>query len=151
MLDNIFINNYLKIVPNFKGVFSSNEISNLNLKPNCCIIVNFSNNNEKGSHFIVIFNKNNTMIYFDPLNIKKQFIPKNIKKYLKNSHRKIKYLNCNIQSFNSTYCGFFCIGFILHMYNTNKENSFKKLFNIKDLIKNDGIIIQIIIHYVKNK
>ena len=56
MTTNYQIENYFKKNPskNFKGVYASNEISSLKLPKNSSIIVNYSPNYARGSHWIAM-------------------------------------------------------------------------------------------------
>ena len=66
-LSNIFLNNYIRPrCKNFIGVFSSDDLQSVPPTLPCCLIVNLSKRNQKGSHFIAMcINKKNQLYYFD--------------------------------------------------------------------------------------
>ena len=141
MLTNIYIEKVMKNIKGFIGVYSSNNIPILD-KDDSSVIVNFDKINEPGSHFIAIYRKNsNKIIYFDSLNLK--ILPLDIAQYL-SQYRHIFDLSKQIQSVNSTYCGFFCILFILAMnVSENYWNNIHSKFKSGDL-KNDNKCIELI-------
>ena len=124
MLSNIFIENLMFHFPNFLGVYSSDNIPLLTDKRQS-IIINFDRSYEMGSHFIAIFMKNKkTCLYFDSLNFEN--IPIELSVYLQ-QYPNVEDLSKNIQSRFSTFCGFYCMLFIL--CNLINYNMYKKIFN----------------------
>lgn len=100
----------MKYVKGFKGVYSSNNIPTLD-EDNTSLIINFDKVHEPGSHFVAVYRKNNNkVIYFDPLKL--GVMPIDIARYL-NRFTHVFDFSTQLQSDNSTYCGFFCILFIL--------------------------------------
>ena len=118
----------MKYIKGFKGTFSSNNAPYLHR--NESIIINFSKYDEEGTHFVCIIGfKNNQCLYFDPLCINAQYIPKEIKKYLK------KYVNTvniskKIQHDDSLFCGLFCMLMII-TFNISKSYLYKVLRSMK--------------------
>ena len=53
-----------KISRSFQGTYSIDNIPTIK-NNDFSIIINLSKQNEKGSHFVAIFNKQNKIIYFD--------------------------------------------------------------------------------------
>ena len=114
-LTNIDIENYLYThnCKYFKGVFSANTLPNV--KPPFDLIVNLSNINELGSHFVTIIADNQYICYIDsfglPCFINDIFI------FMNNFHLPILYNNLTIQHMYSKACGFYCILFVLYHNN----------------------------------
>lgn len=139
MLTNIYLENVMKNIKGFKGVFSSNNTPDL--KNNMSIIVNFDKENEPGSHFVAIFKKRKYCLYFDSLNC--NFIPVEIARYLY-KYDKIKNYSESLQSLTSTYCGFYCMLFILcQILGEKKWKKVLKYFK-NDKNNNDDICIDLI-------
>ena len=109
MLTNLYIEKVLKNVKGFLGVYSSNNAIHLQ-NPGESIIINFDKVGERGSHFIAIFLTSNELLFFDSLNY--PIIPLSLSQYL-SEYKKIKDLSKSLQSFESTYCGFYCMLFII--------------------------------------
>jgi hypothetical protein len=103
----------------FGGVYSKDQLPTL--ERNKFYIINLQDSGAgNGSHWTVFFNKKPlTSIYYDsfgfiaPLEVQKQ-----IKPYI--------YNDTEIQNYNSSACGYYCIAFIKFMHKkTNKEEAFK--------------------------
>lgn len=131
----------------FKGVFSCDTIPKKKMKNNESIIVNLSKYNEKGTHFIVFMIINKKLHIIDSLNLLKynKYISRYIKKY--NKH---VYPSFRIQDYNSEFCGFFCMSFIMYCTSYNVSNYYKKFLKRK-LKKNDLISIKIIKSCIKKQ
>jgi hypothetical protein len=128
----------------FLGSFPCDMQPNPRLKNKFSVIFNLSKHNEKGTHFVAIFADATRLLYFDPLgNACKN---KKILEFLTEHkyHRKIRKKFPKIQSDESIFCGYFCIGFILAMTNNIPLKKFFSLFDYDDLNKNDSIIIEFI-------
>lgn len=95
----------------FLGVYSSNNAVKLRKKGES-LIINFDKEGEPGSHFVCLYMKNrDTCLYFDSLNL--PIIPTEIYSYLSCRSFNVKNCSKDIQSFNSSYCGFYCMLFII--------------------------------------
>jgi len=111
MISNVYIENLFTHIKGFKGVYSSNNIGKLS-RSGECLIINFDKAGESGSHFVCLYMKSkNHCLYFDSLNL--PIIPFEIYKYLSNQSFHITNSSQNIQSFDSVYCGFYCMLFII--------------------------------------
>jgi hypothetical protein len=130
MVTNVYIDSVMREIKGFRGTFSSNNAPKL--KNMQSAILNFSKYDEEGTHFIAIANYKNKCVYFDPLSIKENFIPYEIKKYLK-KYNNVLNVSKKIQNNNSEFCGFFCMLFIISL-------SISKifLFTILSKFKNDS-------------
>jgi hypothetical protein len=127
----------MKLDYHFGGVYSKDLLPK-DLIRDKFYIVNLQDHDEgSGTHWTVFYyNKPLTSIYFDsygfiaPLDVQDR-----IKPYI--------YNDAEIQDFNSSACGYFCIAFIKYLYNKdNKQEAYKtflKLFKLQTL-KNDKIL-----------
>jgi len=105
---------------------------------NGIFIVNLNNSNQKGSHWVAIYNN----CYFDsygfvaPIEIENYF--SKIKKYLYNDEQ--------LQDLNDTYCGWFCLYFLYWMINNNQydeKKRYKEFFKLfdREKLKNNKYIV----------
>ena len=104
-------------------------------------IINLNDSDEPGSHWTVLYCINDAYsMYFDPFGFK---APECIEDVL---HR-YDYNKKQIQSIDSTSCGFYCIAFIkfMHMKKNYKKafKTFCKLFN-GDTIRNEIVLHNIL-------
>ena len=141
-LSNYYIDHVMFKCSNiYKGAFSSDNFPK-HFKAPYSMIINLSQLNEKGSHFIAIIEKNNYMIYFDSFGFN-CFVP-NICKYINSKHVKKFYNFKAIQHPSSSFCGLFAMAFCLWMEKTDKNlDYFLQQFN-SDTKQNDYICTQII-------
>jgi len=101
----------MRHIDGFLGVYSSDNAVQVRKKGES-LIINFDTEKEPGSHFVAIYMKNkNHCLYFDSLKI--PIIPIELYKYLSSYTPAIIDCSKDVQSFNSTYCGFYCMLFIL--------------------------------------
>ena len=128
----------------FVGVFPCDLHPVLGKKKKMSLIFNLSKHNSDGSHFIAIYTNKNHIIYFDSFGKKcsNKYILKFINKNKKN--RPIIYNRKNIQSSNSSFCGFFCLAFILSQKLNIPLKTHVKMYNSKNLMLNDKIVIDYI-------
>ena len=125
-----------KLDNHFGGVYSKDQLPEL-IKDKF-YIVNLQDHDEGGgTHWTCFYyNYPSTSIYFDSYGfIGPRDVQKRITPYVFN--------NKEIQDFNSSACGWYCIAFIKFLHDkTNKEEMFKtflKLFKL-ETIKNDKIL-----------
>jgi hypothetical protein len=125
-----------KLDKHFGGVYSKDQLPEL-IKDKF-YIVNLQDHDEGGgSHWTVFhYNYPSTSIYFDSYGfIAPRDVQKRISPYVFNEK--------DIQDFNSSACGWYCIAFIKFLHDkTDKEEMFKtflKLFKL-ETIKNDKIL-----------
>jgi hypothetical protein len=126
----------------FLGSFPCDLTPKVNRKTNFSLILNLSKYNEKGTHFVAIFADEKRILYFDPLGNKCE--NKDIIKFIKENkkNRKVYKKFPKIQSDDSIFCGFYCLGFLLAM--TRKIKNFFKHFPNNPNIKNDSFVIKFI-------
>ena len=125
----------------FGGVYSKDQLPNELIKDKF-YIVNLQDHDEgNGSHWVAFYyNYPSTSIYFDSYGfIAPRDVQKRITPYIFNDK--------DIQDYNSSSCGFYCIAFIKFLHDkTDKEkmyNTFLKLFKL-ETIKNDKILQELL-------
>ena len=125
----------------FGGVYSKDQLPNELIKDKF-YIVNLQDHDEgNGSHWVAFYyNYPSTSIYFDSYGfIAPRDVQKRITPYIFNDK--------DIQDFNSSACGLYCIAFIKFLHDkTDKEqmyNTFLKLFKL-ETIKNDKILQELL-------
>jgi hypothetical protein len=148
-LSNIFINNTLFPLDRFfRGVYSANEISSIMLKPQESIIVNLSYSFEPGTHFIAFYRKENSLIYFDSLCM--YFLDSNLKAFILKHNLKFEYNKLPIQHIKSSFCGYYCIFFILYIKYNSIINYVSIFFTTnKLLLFNDYLVLKYISTMIK--
>lgn len=141
MLTNKYIFQCLKHIKKFKGVYSADNAIKLTNKGDC-IVINFDKSYQPGSHFIAVYLSNkNVCKYFDSLNLKE--IPLEIAKYL-SLYKKAIDCSKHLQSYLSTYCGFYSMLFLYSQSISSKYwlNNLKRLK--LNSLKNDHLCINLL-------
>ena len=129
-LTNKYIEEFgLKHCKDFLGVFPSDIQPVVKNLKSFSIIFNESEHDEEGSHFVCVFLKNGKCYYFDSLGLKleNENIITFLKKYI---NVKVIENNIQIQSFESLFCGYYCLSFLIFL---SKGFDIRKYF--KNLIK----------------
>ena len=121
--------------PRFNGVFSRDNLPNI-IK-NGAYVINLDEYHDIGTHWVSLYANNKTVTYFDSFGI--ELIPKEIVKFI--NSKNITTNIFRIQAYDSTICGYFCIGFINFMFKGNSLTDFTNLFSPNDFRKNDNIIL----------
>ena len=132
-LTNFEIQDYFKNEKRFNGVYSRNNLPKLKKG---VYVINLDHSKNTGTHWVVIFVKEDGVIYFDTFGV--EYIPKEIMERIKNKN--IKTSIFRIQDYNSIMCGYFCILFIEYMLNDKNLTDFTNLFSPWNFEKNDDII-----------
>ena len=102
-------------------------------------IINLDEYESVGTHCIALYVNDNNVTYFDSVGVK--YIPKEIKKIIGNKNVVTNIYQ--IQSYDSTMCGYFCIGFIDFMLKSKSLLEYTNLFPPDDDDeKNDKIILK---------
>ena len=114
-------------------MYSRNNLPNIKKG---AYIINLDHSKNTGKHWVVIFVKEDEVIYFDSFGV--QYIPKEIMEGIKNKN--IKTSIFRIQDYNSIMCGYFCILLIEYMLVNKTVTDFTNLFSPWNLKKNDEII-----------
>lgn len=160
-LSNVYIYSVLKTklkVRSFDGVYSADNVPDKLLKykgkgQKSCI-VNLARRREKGTHFIVLSVKADTIKIYDSLSLPlKQFSP-SLYSALKKSGKVLKRAFKNaIQDIDSSFCGFYCIYFVLSLAKDQFPNGdgVVKFFKSRQPKRaNDTIVIDNICAMIKN-
>ena len=117
------------------GIYSKDRLPSVLKKG--FYIINLNNHNEPGSHWVALYyNHLDYSIYFDSYGFPApEAVQKRIKPYLFNDR--------DIQSINSSACGYFCIAFIYFLYfKQDKYEAFDVFINLfsENLMRNDEIL-----------
>ena len=96
---------------------------------------------------------NNNVIYFDSFCV--EHIPKEIKASTNNSNnnnnRNITTNIFRIQAYDSTMCGYFCVGFIDFMVAGKTLTEYTNLFSPNNFKKKDDIILNYFMSNISNE
>lgn len=131
-IDKIF--KYLKI-DKYKIISKDELKKDININN---YVINLSNSNEQGTHWtsLKLDHLNKKAYYFDSYGV---IYPEIVNKVFKDYT--IIYNKTQIQDIDAKSCGWFCILFLYMMYhNNNKLSQFIRMFNKKELIKNNKIL-----------
>ena len=89
-----------------------------------------------GTHWVTLYVKNKTSIYFDSFGI--EHISKEIIKFIKNKNIKTNIFR--LQACESIMCGYFCNKYIDYMFKGKSLVDYTNLFSPKEFKKNHKII-----------
>ena len=132
-LTNLEIQDYFKNEKRFNGVYSRNNLPKLK---GGAYVINLDHSKNTATHWVVIFVREDEVIYFDSSGI--EYIPEEIKKVIGNKNIKTNIFR--IQDYDSIMCDYFCILLIEFMLNNKTLTYFTNLFSPCDFKKNDEII-----------
>ena len=134
-LINLEMQKYYQIESKFNGVYSRNNLPKIK---NWAYIINLDEYKSIGYNWIPLYVNYNNVIYFHRFGaehileeIKKIMVNRNI---ITNIYRK--------QSFDSTKCGCFCIGFIDFILKSKSLLDYTNLFSPNQYEKNDQVILK---------
>ena len=153
-LTNFEIQKYYQNQPRFNSLYSRDNLPN-KIK-NGAYVINLDEYFDIGTHWIVLYVKNNNITYFDSFGV--EYIPKENIKFIGRTSSSAS-LNKNvivnifrIQAYDSIMCGYFCSGFINFMIKGKTLTDYTNLFSPNDFKKIDDIILIIssITHMYKN-
>ena len=128
-LTNFEIQEYYQNEPIFYGVFCRDNL--LNTIKNGAYVINLDEYRNIGTHWVALFVNNKAIIYFDSFGI--EHIQKEIIKFI--DHKNIIINIYRIQAYDSIMCGYFCIGFINFMFNSNSLTDYTSRFSPNDFKK----------------
>ena len=131
----------------FLGVYPSDLHPNIKNKSTFSLIFNESKHDQEGTHFVGVYANRKRIFLMDSLGLKCE--NENILEFLKSSKRDIVETKKQIQSFDSIYCGYFSIAFILFMCVHEYPSKFLKNFSTKNLEANNKIVVDLIICLLK--
>lgn len=120
------------------GIFQKDKLHNI--KPGFYIINLQSSKDGNGTHWTSLYYNPELSLYFDSYGF---CCPEDIELLIND----YKYNTIDIQSLESSSCGYYCIAFIKFLYNKkNKEQSFETFTNIfnKDTNKNELILNELL-------
>ena len=131
----------LKLDYSFGGVYSKDQLPEDLMRTKFYIVNMESSNVGNGSHWVVFYYiKPLTSIYFDsfgfvaPIQVENRITP-----YIFN--------DADVQDYNSSACGYFCIAFIKFLHNRQDKQevykTFLKLFK-NETLENDKILQQLL-------
>ena len=136
-LTNFEIQECFQNEPRFNGVFSRDNLSNNAIK-NGAYVINLDEYHDIGTHWVALYVNNKIVTYFDSFGV--EHIPKKIMKFI--NRKKIITNIYRIQAYDSIMCGYFCIGFINFMFNSESLIDYTNLFSPNFFNKNDNIILK---------
>lgn len=130
---------------NFLGVFPCNVHPKINKKTtDFSIIFNESKHNEDGTHFVAIYCYKDKIFYFDSLGLKCE--NNYILKFISSLERDIIQSDKQVQSYNSIFCGYFCLAFVIYMIEHRNLRKFLNIFDEKNLKLNDKVVVEFLIN-----
>ena len=132
---------YLNPLPEFGGVYNGTNITEFTpLSYPCGIIVNLDDEDEAGSHWVSLYFKRRSVIYFDSFgrSCSKLTI---LYKLQRLGYTKYFYNTKPIQHILSSFCGYFAMGFILSGVAGLTLPGFLDLFKLSSL-DNDAQIVK---------
>ena len=135
-LPNFEIQEYYQNEPRFNGVFSRDNLGST--VKNGAYVINLDEYHDIGTHWVALYVNNNIVTYFDSFGV--EHIAKEIMKFI--ARIKIIANTYRIQAYDSTMCGYFCIGFINFMFNGKSLKDYTDLFSPNGFKKNDDIILE---------
>ena len=133
-LTNLEIQAHYQNEPRFNGVYSRYNLPN-KIKDGAYVF-NLDEYSDIGTHWIALYVNKKTVTYFDSFEV--EHLPREIKKFINNKNIIAKIFR--LQAYDSTMCGYFCIGFIDFMFKSNSLTDFTNFFSPNDFKKNDDII-----------
>jgi hypothetical protein len=131
----------------FLGVYPSDLHPNIKDNSKFSLIFNESKHDQEGTHFVGVYATRKRIFLMDSLGLKCE--NENILEFLKSSKRDIVETKKQIQSFDSIYCGYFSIAFILFMCVHESPSMFLRIFSTKNLEANNKIVVDLIICLLK--
>lgn len=102
-----------------KGIFAADNFP-VKIPKNTFIILNASNSNTYGTHWLLLCNRNNVIYFADPLGYSLESYANVLKRVMLMTDKVIEVMKNNaMQLENSTLCGLYCI-YIAHILFKNK-------------------------------
>ena len=138
---NIEITKYFNYEPRFNGAFWRDSLPRIK---DGVYVINLTDKQSKGTHWVSLFIDGNTAVYFDSFGIK--YIPQEV--FSKIKHKSITQNIFRIQDDDFIMCAFYCIIFTEYIYACRKVLlDYTNLFSPDDYKKNEKIIY----NYFKEK
>jgi len=140
----------LKILKNhcFLGVFPCDRRPTIDQRKKFSLVFNTGHSQSTGEHFVAIYCNKNKLYYFDSLGGTN--IDVNISDFIQEIIRRRALILCNkpIQHPISSFCGFYCLAFLLAKDKLCDDKIFYSHFNKKSLFENDKNAVYFITTYV---
>jgi hypothetical protein len=137
------IEDYLRFIPIFKGVFAKDELVRIKVKKNepLALVLNLENHNQGGSHWVALYNDKNLpyVEFFDSYGIEP---PIEVEKFASRLGKPIKYNPYQHQKITSFRCGYFTIHYIIKRYAGMLPDALLSRFTKKPSEKNERLSIQ---------
>ena len=127
---------YYQNKPRFNGVYSRDNLPKIK---DGAYIINLDEYSDIGTHWVALYVHNNNVTYFDSFGV--EHIPKVITTFIDRFLSITKNI-FRIQAYDSTMCGYFCIGFIDFMLEGKKLTEYTNLLSPNNFEKNDDIILK---------
>ena len=132
---------HMKLDKHFGGIYSKDQLPKELMRETFYIINLQDHNKGDGTHWTAFYyNKPLTSIYFDSYGfIAPQDVQNKITPYIFN--------DAEIQDFNASSCGYYCIAFIKFLHNKmNKQEEYRTFLQLFKLqtIKNDRILYKLL-------
>jgi len=136
----------LKAIKNhyFLGVFPCDRHPTIDHRKKFSIVFNTGHSQSTGEHFIAIYCNKKQLYYFDSLG--STDIDVNIANFIQETIKRRTLILCNkpIQHPISSFCGFYCIAFLLAKDKLCDDSIFYSYFNNKSLLENDKKVVYFI-------
>ena len=138
------INQKLRKCEHYLGTFAMNELASLRISlfPSC-LIVNFDDRTEEGSHWIALQLDLTNVYVCDSLGGLKpsKRLPQNLIDFLHiHTHNKTLHISKQLQSLTSDACGYYAATFILHINKNKSFTSFLSQFSDTNFYCNDMLV-----------
>lgn len=135
-----------RLIKNFIGCFPCDIQPNVSKLKTFAVVFNESKHDEAGSHFVCVYASESRIFYFDSMGLALE--NDHIKLFVYSCQRPVTLIARQIQSFESNFCGFFCLCFLLYMSKNLPPDNFFKCFS-SELKLNDKIVLDFIKKMVK--
>lgn len=122
----------------FKSVYARDQLPYKFRKP-CAFVVNTHKSNQPGQHWLAFyFDNNGSCEFFDSFGLHPSRY--NFNDYILKNSNSFKYNNNQIQHASSSYCGHYCVYFIMLKARGVSLETIQKIFSDSNQLKNDSLI-----------
>ena len=133
---NFEIQKYYQSESRFNSVYSRDNLTEIK---DGAYVINLDEYSDIGTHWVALYlnNNNNNVTYLNSFGV--EHIPTDIKAFIDNKNIKTNIFR--IPAFDSTMCGYFCIGYIDFMLAGKTLTELTNLFSPNVFKKNDNMIL----------
>ena len=125
----------------FRGVYPSDYLPRRPLDSPNSLIINLAPHSIKRGHFVCLYQTHQQIFYFDPLGFP-PWVPA-VQHFIERSGKHLHYNTKAVQPIQSSYCGFYCMAFLLWFEKRNKNmNDFISVFHSH--VNNDTMVIKML-------